>query len=105
MIARIWTGVTKAQQAKEFHEYIKRTGVPGLTQTAGNRGVYVLRRSENNEAHFMMISLWDSYEAIKAFAGDDISHARLYPEDKDFLVRYDSNVAHYDSVEFTPEQA
>ncbi len=105
MIARIWTGVTRAEQAEEYHEYIKRTGIPGLTQTPGNRGVYVLRRPGNNEVHFMMISLWDSYEAIQAFAGDDISLARLYPDDKDFLVRYDSKVTHYDSVEFTPERA
>jgi heme-degrading monooxygenase HmoA len=105
MIARIWAGVTEGAQAAEYYEYIKRTGVPGLTQTPGNRGVYILRRTMNNEVHFMMISLWDSFEAIKSFAGEDISRARLYPDDEAFLIRYDSRVTHYDSVEFTPEKA
>lgn len=104
MIARIWTGVTKDEQAVEYYKYIKRTGVPGLTQTPGNRGVYVFRRAVNNEAHFMMISLWDSFEAIKTFAGEDISRARLYPDDEAFLIRFDSKVTHYDLVEFTPEE-
>lgn len=104
MIARIWTGVTGEEQADEYYEYIERTGIPGLTQTAGNRGVYVFRRFVGNEAHFMMISLWDSFDSITAFAGDDISKARLYPEDEGFLIRYDTTVTHYDFVEFTPEK-
>lgn len=100
MIARIWTGITRAEQEDEYYEYIKKTGVPGLTQTPGNRGVYVLRRLIDNEAHFMMISLWDSLNSVKAFAGEDISRARLYPDDEDFLVRHDSRVVHYDVLEF-----
>jgi heme-degrading monooxygenase HmoA len=105
MIARIWTGVTRSDKGDEFYEYIKRTGVPGLTQTPGNRGVYVLRGSGDNEAHFMMISFWDSFEDIKGFAGEDISQARLYPDDEAFLIRYDARVTHYDLVDFTREQA
>jgi heme-degrading monooxygenase HmoA len=104
MIARIWKGVTQAERADEYYEYIKITGIPGLTQTAGNKGVYVFRRLVNNEAHFMMISLWDSLEAIKTFAGEDISQARLYPDDEEFLIQHDSNVAHYDVLEFKREE-
>lgn len=103
MIARIWTGVTQAEQAVDYYQYIKRTGIPGLTQTAGNLGVYVFRRSIDNEAHFMLISLWDSLEAIKTFAGEDFLQARLYPNDEAYLIRHDSKVTHYDVIEFKRE--
>ena len=53
----------------------------------------------------MMISFWDSFEDIKGFAGEDISQARLYPDDEAFLIRYDARVTHYDLVDFTREQA
>ena len=43
-----------------------------------------------------MISLWESYEAIKAFAGDDIDRARYYPEDADFLIELEPKVKHYE---------
>jgi heme-degrading monooxygenase HmoA len=96
MIARIWHGVTTVDKADEFLEYINQTGVPGLKGTTGNRGVYVLRQLEKTETHFMMISLWDSHEAIARFAGEEIEKARYYPKDKDFLLELEPTVKHYE---------
>jgi heme-degrading monooxygenase HmoA len=100
MIARIWSGVTTADRADDYYSYIEATGVPGLTETEGNHGVYVLRRLSGDEAHFTVISLWDSLEEIEAFAGADISRARMYPDDKDFLIRFDTNVTHHEVLGF-----
>ena len=44
----------------------------------------------------MTLSLWDSVEAIKAFAGDDIEAAVLYPEDERYLIDGQSTVTHYE---------
>jgi hypothetical protein len=41
---------------------------------------------EGNTAHFLMITFWEYVEAIRAFAGDDISVAIYYDFDKDFLL-------------------
>ena len=100
MIARIWSGVTSADRADEYYSYIEATGVPGLTKTPGNHGVYVLRHLSGDEAHFTIISFWDSLEQIEAFAGADISQARLYPDDRDFLIRFDTKVAHHEVLGF-----
>ena len=62
MIARSWDGLTKADQADEYTEYVRRTGVKDLAATSGNRGVYVLRRREGEQARFRVLSLWDSME-------------------------------------------
>ena len=96
MIARTWRGWTSADDAARYTDYVKETGVQGLGETEGNRGVYMLRRIDGNRAEFIVLSLWDSLEAIKAFAGDDIESAVFYPEDDDFLVEREWTCVHYE---------
>jgi heme-degrading monooxygenase HmoA len=95
MIARVWHGVTMQDKADAFWAYINETGLPGLQATAGNRGVYVLRRPEGNKVHFVMMSLWDSRDAITRFAGAEIEKARYYPKDREFLLELETTVKHY----------
>lgn len=96
LIARIWHGVTAAARADEYADYLERTGARECRATPGNRGVYVLRRIQQNRAEFTFISLWDSYDAIRRFAGEDYEKAHYYPEDSDFLVELEPFVDHYE---------
>ncbi len=96
MIARTWHGIVPREKADAYHEYLLRTGVPDYEATPGNRGVYVLRRLDGPRAHFLLISLWDSLEAIRAFAGGDVERARYYPEDDAYLVEKEPTVTHYE---------
>jgi heme-degrading monooxygenase HmoA len=96
MIARIWHGMTPTAKADEYLDVLNRSGVPDYQRTPGNRGVYVLRRLEGDRAHFLILTFWDSLQAIQGFAGDDVEKARYYPEDKDFLMEFETKVAHYD---------
>jgi heme-degrading monooxygenase HmoA len=98
MIARTWRGATKAQDAETYLEYLHRTGFSEYRKTAGNRGVLGLRRTVKDRAEFLLISLWDSKEAIQRFAGDDIEKAVFYPEDERFLIERDDHVSHYEVV-------
>ncbi len=96
MIARTWKGWTHAGDADRYADYMNETGVPGLAGTEGNRGVYMLRRIEDDRAEFFVLSLWESLDAIKAFAGDDIQKAVFYPRDDDFLVEREWSCLHYE---------
>lgn len=96
MIARIWHGVTAADKSDEYLEYLNRTGVPDYQATEGNQGVYVLRRTEGDKAHFLLLSLWQSRDAIVQFAGPDMEKARYYPEDKEYLLEFEPTVTHYE---------
>ena len=98
MIARMWHGVTAAERADEYLDYLNETGVPDYRDTEGNRGVYVLRRFEGDRAHFLTGSFWGSIEEVKAFAGPDPEKARYYPEDEKFLLEFEPQVKHYDVV-------
>jgi len=96
MIARFWRGVTPKSKADEYFAYLQETGLKEYRATKGNRGVYVFRQIENDRAVFLLLSLWDSYEAIKGFAGQNYERAVYYPEDRKFLLELEPNVTHYE---------
>lgn len=69
MIARIWHGMTDASKADDYLDYMNKTGIPECRAIQGNLGMYVLRRIEGDLAHFLLLTLWESEDAIKRFAG------------------------------------
>lgn len=95
MIARLWHGITPTSKADEYLAYLNRTGIPDYQATPGNQGVTILQRTDGDQTHFLLISLWESEEAIRAFAGEDIEVAHYYPEDTAFLLELEPNVVHY----------
>lgn len=46
--------------------------------------------------HFLTLSYWESEQAIRAFAGAEPLKAKYYPEDADFLLEFEPEVAHYE---------
>jgi heme-degrading monooxygenase HmoA len=98
MIAREWHGMTSVALADEYQDYIFKTGLPGLKSVPGNLGVMVLRRFESGRVHFLLISYWDSYDAIRKFTGAEIEKARYYPDDEKYLIEMEPLVRHYEIV-------
>jgi heme-degrading monooxygenase HmoA len=96
MIARIWRGAVRSADADEYADYIAGTGLAEYEQTPGNRGAWMLTRDVGDRTEVMTFSLWESLDAVKAFAGDDYETAVYYPEDDRFLVERDDNCVHYD---------
>ena len=62
----------------------------------GNRGAWLLWRTEGDRAEFITVSFWESRGAIEAFAGQDINTAVFYPDDEQFLIERDLTVNHYE---------
>src|SRR5918999_567287 len=98
MIARTWRGSTKAEDAETYLQYLHETGLHGYRETPGNLGVLALRRVGGGRAEFLLLSLWESEDAIRRFAGDDVERAVFFPEDDRFLVERDERVEHYEVV-------
>lgn len=69
MIARTWRGSTKAEDADAYIDYLRGTGFAEYRATPGNRGVLALRRVAQGRAEFLLLTLWDSEEAVRRFAG------------------------------------
>lgn len=98
MIARIWRGATRAEDADAYFEYVDETGLSQYRSTPGNRGVLALRRVIDGRAELLLLTLWESEEAIRGFAGDDIGRAVFYPEDERYLIEKEDRVSHFDVV-------
>jgi heme-degrading monooxygenase HmoA len=96
MIARTWRGWTRPRDVESYVEYLRETGVKELRGTPGNRGVFVFTRIDGERAEFQVISLWESMDAVRAFAGDDARVAVFYPDDDQFLVDRERHADHYD---------
>lgn len=98
MIARMWHGTVPAGKAGEYREFLNTRAIPDYQSVEGNLSVYILERSEGAITHFITLSFWKDLDSIKAFAGDDVSVAKYYPEDKDFLLEFEPTVMHYEVV-------
>jgi heme-degrading monooxygenase HmoA len=103
MIARTWRGAVRAEDADAYLEYLEETGLREYRETRGNRGVYALRHVEGDRCEFLLVTLWDDMDAVRAFAGDEPETAVFYPEDDRFLVDRDL-VSHHYEVVAAPEQ-
>ena len=95
MIARIWRSVTPASRADEYLGHLNRTWVPDCKAAEGNRGAFILQRRQGGQVQFLLLSLWESLEALARSAGPDIEKTRRYPEGEDFLLAYESLATHY----------
>jgi heme-degrading monooxygenase HmoA len=98
MIARTWHGKVRTEDSEAYYQYLLGTGIPDYRSTPGNLGISVLRRTEGDETHFLLITYWESMEAIQAFAGDEPERARYYPEDERYLLELEPLVTHYDAL-------
>jgi len=96
MIARQWVLETRESDADTYRKYLEETGMSEIRSTKGNKGVWLLRRLHDGKAEFVVLSLWNSLEAIKSFPGPEYERARYYAEDQRFLLRLDPHVTHYE---------
>jgi heme-degrading monooxygenase HmoA len=96
MIARTWHGRTAEAKADEYLTFLIGRAIPDYQSIAGNCGVTILRRIQGEEAHFLILTLWESRAALETFAGADIEQAKYYVEDRDFLLEFEPTVTHYE---------
>jgi heme-degrading monooxygenase HmoA len=96
MIVRLWRGIAPSDQAKEFKAYERKVGPPGYEKIEGNRGVFMLGRDLGEHYEIVMLTLWDSEDAIRAFAGDPMDKAQYYDRDHEFLIDPPEKVEHFE---------
>jgi heme-degrading monooxygenase HmoA len=98
VIARIWKGRTLAAKADAYEKYLNASGISKLLAIPGNLGVQMLRRTDGDKVEFVVISFWESIEAVKRFAGPDYQKTVILEHDREYLIEVEPNVLHYDVV-------
>jgi heme-degrading monooxygenase HmoA len=96
MICRIWHGRTPRNKATAYASFLARRAIPDYRSVEGNIDVAILLRHEREVTHFLTVTHWQSEEAIRSFAGDELLKAKYYPEDEHFLLEFEPTVQHFE---------
>lgn len=102
MIARMWHGRVPSDKAPAYREFVTGRAIPDYRSAQGNLSVHILEREDGAITHFVTLTFWESLDAVRRFAGDDVDAAKYYPEDKDFLLEFEACVMHYEVVGVAP---
>jgi heme-degrading monooxygenase HmoA len=97
MIARLWHGWTTHENADTYENLLKTEIFPGIAAKGvkGYRGIRLLRRTSGNEIEFITLMEFDSWEAVKQFAGEDYERAYVPPKAREVLAHFDERSQHY----------
>jgi heme-degrading monooxygenase HmoA len=98
MIARLWHGWTKPENADKYHNLLQSRILPEIHRVNGYQGAWLLRRESGAEVEFITLTLWETWEAIREFAGPSQTHGVVPEEARQLLSRFDEESVHYDGT-------
>ncbi len=96
MIARVWRGWTKPEDADAYERLLREVVYPGLQKINGYRGGYIFCQNIAEETEFVTVNLFESLEAVKAFAGPDYDMPVFEPEARRLLSKVEPTARHYE---------
>jgi heme-degrading monooxygenase HmoA len=98
MILRMWKARSSVEKAGEYIQHATGKVFPGLQAIQGFRGAYLLRRVTGKEVELFVLTLWESMEAVRGFAGTPPEKAVVEPEARAVLTSFDDFAAHFEIV-------
>jgi heme-degrading monooxygenase HmoA len=99
MIARHWRGYARGDRAADYEAHLRKATLPSLARIAGFVDASILKRPAGNGVEFLVITRWQSMEAVRQFAGADVDAAVVPAEVEEMMIDYDRRVAHYEVVD------
>ena len=84
----------EAAYLRHFHESV----VPELAAIDGYRGAYVLRRALEGGVELTVMTLWESLDTIRQFAGEDVDRAVVASVAQAVLRSFEKTVTHYEII-------
>lgn len=98
MILRLWKGRARPDRADRYQQHVIGSVFPKLRQIPGHVGARVLTRAVSGRIEFLVITEWESWDAIRAFAGSTPDVAVVEPEARAALDDFDAHVEHFELV-------
>ena len=97
MIARIWHGWARGEQAEAYEQLVGEEVLPSIYRIDGFLGYELLRADgDDGETEFVTVTYFESLEVVRAFAGEDYAAAVVPPEARALLTRFDERSRHYE---------
>jgi heme-degrading monooxygenase HmoA len=101
MILRMWKGRATVEKSREYIEHATKKVFPALAAIEGHRGAYLLQRAVGGAIEFVVLTLWESMEAVRRFAGAKPEKAVVEPKARAALIAFDELVTHFEVVHRT----
>ena len=98
MIARHWRGLARADRVGDYEAHLRRETFPSLARMPGFIDASILKRPAGRGVEFLIVTRWQSLEAIRQFAGQDLETAVVPAEVESMMIEYDRRVVHYEVV-------
>lgn len=98
MIVRVWRGRVSVGNERAYMEHLTRRVFPAFRTVDGFLGGQLLKERQGDVADFMVMTRWESMDAIRRFAGADPTKAWVEPAAQEILIEYDRTVKHYELV-------
>ncbi len=96
MVVRFWSARTTPAQAQVYLQHFADQVLPALRKFGGYVSSSVLTRPAESAYEILVLTVWQSFTAIDAFAGPDREAAVVAPEAAALLTDYDRRVRHFE---------
>jgi heme-degrading monooxygenase HmoA len=96
MVSRHWTGLVKKERANDYILHLQNETFKKIEMIPGFVSAKILQRELESGIEFLIITDWESIEAIKQFAGEHYQIAVIPQIAKEMMVRFDDEAKHYE---------
>ena len=101
MISRHWSGIAESEFGEDYVKHLREDTFVKISAISGFIKASIFSRQVGEGVEFLIVTYWDSMEAIKQFAGPDPDMAVVPDNVKKMMVRFDQKVRHYEVIEET----
>ena len=98
-ILRMWKAQSSAERFSDYIRHVTGHVFPSLERIEGYRGAYLLRRTLGKAMEVIVITLWESMQAVQRFAGADPDKAIVEPRAQATLTQFDTFVTHFEILQ------
>jgi heme-degrading monooxygenase HmoA len=99
VISRQWRGLAQPNQAQNYVQHLRTETFPALRELPGFVSASILSRRLVDGIEFLIVTQWDSLDAIARFAGPDLEAAVIHPKAAEMMIEYDLRVRHFEVIE------
>ena len=98
MIERHWRGTTSHENSDSYIRHLVDQTFPQLAAINGFKKASILKRTTVRGIEFLVITEWESVDAIKNFAGENMDPAVVPELVREIMIEFDEKVEHYEVI-------
>jgi heme-degrading monooxygenase HmoA len=99
VISRQWRGLAHANQAENYIRHLRAETFPAVRKLPGFVDASILSRPVAGGIEFIVVTRWESLDAISKFAGADPEAAVVPAKAAAMMIEYDQRAKHFEVIE------